>query len=220
VLHEISLDVGEGEVVTLIGANGAGKSTTLRCVTRLLSPRSGSIRFRGQELEGLAPHRVAQLGISLVPEGRHVFPQMSVAENLEMGAWINRKGYAEQLGEVFSLFPALKARRHQLAGSLSGGEQQMLAIGRGLMAQPELLLLDEPSLGLAPLLVREIFEKLAILRERGTTILLIEQNANMALRIADRGYVLQIGRIVESGTSADLRSSELVSDAYLGRGVL
>ena len=217
VLRSVSLEVRRGEVVALIGANGAGKTTTLRCITQLLKSKSGSISLDGRELTALPPHRIASLGLVLVPEGRRLFPRMSVQENLELGSWTDRRRKADRMREVFVLFPRLEERRGQLASTLSGGEQQMLAIGRALMANPTLLLLDEPSLGLAPMVVRDIFRTLSTAREGGLTILLVEQNANLALRVADRGYVMQAGQIVEAGTSEELKRSPLVTEAYLGK---
>ena len=194
-LKNLSLEVAEGSIVTLIGANGAGKTTTLKSISGILRPSSGSILFKGQELLKMAPEKIVALGISQVPEGRRVFQEMSVLENLEMGAYLrsDKKGIQEDMENVFSRFPRLKERRKQSAGTLSGGEQQMLAIGRALMARPQLLLMDEPSMGLAPLLVVEIFNIIKDINSRGTTILLVEQNANMALSIADQAYVIETG---------------------------
>jgi branched-chain amino acid transport system ATP-binding protein len=217
-LKGISLSVEEGEVVTLIGANGAGKTTTLRTISGLLQPRQGSITLRGQPLVGMAPHRVVQLGIGHVPEGRGVFPKLTVRENLEMGAFtVKDKGeIAVRMEHAFTLFPRLKERRDQYGGTLSGGEQQMLATARGLMLKPLILLLDEPSMGLAPVLVESIFDIISQLNAGGTTILLVEQNAHMALQVAHRGYVLQTGTIVLHDTAANLRQNESVQKAYLG----
>ena len=217
-LKYLSLDVEEGSIVTLIGANGAGKTTTLKSISGILRPTSGSILFKGQELVKIAPEKIVALGISQVPEGRRVFQEMSVLENLEMGAYLrsDKKGIQEDMDNVFSRFPRLKERRKQSAGTLSGGEQQMLAIGRALMARPQLLLMDEPSMGLAPLLVVEIFNIIKDINSRGTTILLVEQNANMALSIADQAYVIETGDIVLQGAAKELMQSEEVKKAYLG----
>jgi len=214
----ISLEVREGEIVTLIGANGAGKSTTLRTVSGLLKPKSGKIEFLGKEIGGKPAHEIVRHGISQVPEGRRIFAEMSVLENLEMGAFIRKDadGIQEDMEMVFRRFPRLEERKDQLAGTLSGGEQQMLAMGRALMSRPKLLLLDEPSMGLAPLLIREIFSIIEDINKTGTTILLVEQNANMALSIADRAYVLETGRITLSGDGKKLAASEDVRKAYLG----
>ncbi|NLO21640.1 MAG: ABC transporter ATP-binding protein [Syntrophomonadaceae bacterium] len=217
-LKNLSLEVEEGSIVTLIGANGAGKTTTLKSISGILRPTSGSILFKGQELVKIAPEKIVALGISQVPEGRRVFQEMSVLENLEMGAYLRsyKKGIQEDMDNVFSRFPRLKERRKQSAGTLSGGEQQMLAIGRALMARPQLLLMDEPSMGLAPLLVVEIFNIIKDINSRGTTILLVEQNANMALSIADQAYVIETGDIVLQGAAKELMQSEEVKKAYLG----
>lgn len=217
-LKKLSITVEQGSIVTLIGANGAGKTTTLKTISGLLRPRTGSITFKGQELTKVPPEKIVGLGISQVPEGRRVFASMSVQENLEMGAYLrtDKKGVASDMENVFTRFPRLKERYKQLAGTLSGGEQQMLAIGRALMARPELLLMDEPSMGLAPLLVKEIFEIIQDINQRGTTILLVEQNANMALSIAHQAYVIETGEIVLSGSAQELMNSEEVKKAYLG----
>lgn len=213
----VSFAVNEGEVVTLIGANGAGKSTVLNTVSGLLHPRSGSIEFEGSELKGVAPHRIVARGLAQVPEGRHVFLQMSVEENLEMGAYTQpSSSISEGIADVYRRFPRLEERRRQIAGTLSGGEQQMLAMGRALMSKPKLLMLDEPSMGLAPILVEQIFDIIRELHAAGTTILLVEQNANAALSVADRAYVLETGRIVLSGSGEELMHSEQVQKAYLG----
>ena len=219
-LKDLSLEVGAGKIVTLIGANGAGKSTTLRTISGLLKPKSGSIVFHDVNISGKPAQDIVALGIVQVPEGRRVFPNMSVMENLELGAYLrkDRAGIKEDLNQVLTRFPRLKERRSQLAGTLSGGEQQMLAIGRALMARPRLMLLDEPSMGLAPLLVREIFEIIQEINRAGTTILLVEQNAHMALSIADYAYVLETGRIVLEGPAQELAQSEEVKEAYLGGG--
>jgi branched-chain amino acid transport system ATP-binding protein len=217
-LKGVSLAVDRGEIVTLIGANGAGKSTTLRTTSGLLKPREGSIHFEGEDLAFYRPHEIVALGVVQVPEGRRVFGRLTVLENLEMGAFScrDRKRIRENLEKVFSLFPRLQERKNQVAGTLSGGEQQMLAMGRALMANPRVLLLDEPSMGLAPVLVENIFETIRALHARGTTILLVEQNARLALQVADRGYVLQTGTVVLQDTAANLRQNEMVRQAYLG----
>ncbi|MBI2154942.1 MAG: ABC transporter ATP-binding protein, partial [Candidatus Rokubacteria bacterium] len=211
------LTVGKGEIVALLGNNGAGKTTTLRTVSGLLPARSGSVRLEGESLLGVPPHEVVLQGIAHVPEGRRIFNRLTVLENLEMGAYAQTDGgIGQDLERVFVLFPRLKERRAQVAGTLSGGEQQMLAIGRALMAAPRLLLLDEPSMGLAPVLVEQIFETIQGINRQGTTILLVEQNAAMALSIAHRGYVLETGAIVLSGTAGDLQENPEVRRAYLG----
>ncbi|OUN00388.1 MAG: ABC transporter ATP-binding protein [Firmicutes bacterium ZCTH02-B6] len=217
-LKGISLHVNKGEIVTLIGANGAGKSTTLRTISGLVRPTRGTITYEGHDLGTLPPERIVALGIAHVPEGRRVFPHMSVMENLELGAYTrsDKRGIQEDLDRVFSLFPRLAERRHQLAGTMSGGEQQMLAIGRALMARPRLLLLDEPSMGLAPIIVESIFAVIQDINKQGTTILLVEQNASMALSVAHKGYVLETGRIALSDSAAALRENEAVRRAYLG----
>lgn len=217
-LKDVSLSVGEGSIVSLIGANGAGKTTTLKTISGLLRPKSGTIRFKGQDVTSRPAQDIVALGISQVPEGRRVFPAMSVQENLEMGAYRrkDKDGIAQDFENVFTRFPRLKERRKQMAGTLSGGEQQMLAIGRALMARPVLMLLDEPSMGLAPLLVREIFEIIKDINSTGTTILLVEQNARMALSIADKAYVLETGSVVLKGDPRDMLESDQVKQAYLG----
>ncbi|WP_434073775.1 ABC transporter ATP-binding protein [Moorella naiadis (nom. illeg.)] len=217
-LKGISLEVEEGEIVSLIGANGAGKSTTLNTICGLLRPRNGSIIYQGRDLKGLPAPAIVQMGISQVPEGRRVFPNLTVQENLELGAYLrrDREGISKSMAEVFQHFPRLQERRKQLAGTLSGGEQQMLAIGRALMSRPRLMLLDEPSMGLAPLLVQEIFNIIRAINQQGTTILLVEQNANMALSVAHRGYVLETGRITLQGKAKELAANEAVRRAYLG----
>ena len=218
-LHGISLSVAPGEIVTLIGGNGAGKSTTLRAASGLLKVRSGSIRFEGQDITRMPPHEIVRRGLSHVPEGRMVFANLTVKENLRMGAYLRRDAasVARELDYVLSIFPRLGERAQQAAGTLSGGEQQMLAIGRALMSQPRFLMLDEPSLGIAPLLVKTIFQQIvAINRDRGITLLLVEQNANLALEVSHRGYVLESGRITLADTAAALRSNEAVRQAYLG----
>ncbi len=217
-LKGVSLHVDEGEVVAILGSNGAGKTTMLRTIQGLLRPQAGTILFEGTALEKLPPDQIVRRGIAQSPEGRLIFPRMTVLDNLEMGAF-SRRDRAEikaDLERVFALFPRLKERRHQQGGTLSGGEQQMLAIGRALMARPRLLLMDEPSMGLAPILVEQIYRTLREINRQGTTILLVEQNARMALSIAHRGYVMETGEIVLSDTAANLRGSELVRKAYLG----
>ena len=217
-LRDVSLHVAEGEIVTLIGANGAGKSTTLMTICGLLTAQAGEIRFAGKSLRGLQPHEVVGLGIVQVPEGRRIFPQMSVLENLQLGAYLrrDRDGIRRDLNHVMELFPILAQRRQQAGGTLSGGEQQMLAISRALMARPRLLLLDEPSLGLAPLVIRQIFAMLRRINREGTTVFLVEQNANQALKLAHRGYVLENGRVVLNDTAAELLDNAAVKRAYLG----
>ena len=217
-LKGISLEVRQGEIVTLIGANGAGKSTTLRSISGIVPPRTGRIVFNGREIQTLPGHQVAEIGIAQSPEGRRIFPRMTVLENLEMGAFTRRDQSAirEDLERVYSLFPRLKERERQKGGTMSGGEQQMLAIGRALMAQPKLLLLDEPSLGLAPVIVDRIYEVIREINKQGTTIVLVEQNANYALDVSSRGYVLETGHVALSDTSQKLRNDERVQAAYLG----
>lgn len=214
----VSLEVNEGDIVTLIGANGAGKSTILRTISGLLKPKTGSIQFEGQEIAGMPAHEIVKTGISQVPEGRRIFAEMSVLENLELGAFTrkDKDGIKADMELVFERFPRLKERIGQLAGTLSGGEQQMLAMGRALMSRPRLLLLDEPSMGLAPLLIKEIFAIIQDINKTGTTVLLVEQNANMALSIAHRAYVLETGRITLSGDAKELAASDEVRKAYLG----
>jgi branched-chain amino acid transport system ATP-binding protein len=217
-LKGVSLTVEEGECVTLIGSNGAGKSTTLRSISGLTPPRQGSIVFDGTEIGEVPPQEIVQSGISLSPEGRHVFPRMSVRENLDLGAYLRKDsdGIKSDLDRVFSLFPRLKERERQKAGTMSGGEQQMLAIGRALMAEPKLLLLDEPSMGIAPILVERIYETIAEINRQGTTILLVEQNANYALDVSKRAYVLETGTVALEDESASLRENPEVQRAYLG----
>ena len=213
----VSFEVNEGEVVTLIGANGAGKSTILKTVAGLLSSHTGSIQFMGKSLGGIPAHKIVPMGLALVPEGRQIFLQMTVEENLQMGAFTRPADeYDASIADVYQRFPRLKERQNQVAGTLSGGEQQMLAMGRALMANPKLLMLDEPSMGLAPILVDQIFEIIQSLHKAGTTILLVEQNAQMALSVADRGYVLETGKIVASGSGVELLNDEAVKRAYLG----
>lgn len=217
-LKGISLEVNEGEIVTLIGSNGAGKSTSLKTISGLLRPKEGNITFNGVDLSRVQPQEIVAKGISQVPEGRHVFTNMTVLENLELGAYL-RKDKAEikkDIEKVYTLFPRLQERKGQLSGTLSGGEQQMLAMGRALMSRPKLLLLDEPSMGLAPILVKQIFSIIKEINKTGTTILLVEQNAHMALSIAERAYVLETGKIVLSGNAAELAKSEAVRKSYLG----
>ena len=216
-VKDISFHVEEGEIVTLIGANGAGKSTTLQTISGLLHPRTGSIEFMGKPVHGVPAHKLVAHGLAQVPEGRRVFQQMTVEENLEMGAFTQPNAtVAPSLERVYQQFPRLKERRRQIAGTLSGGEQQMLAMGRALMSSPKLLMLDEPSMGLAPILVEQIFEIIKSLHKAGTTILLVEQNAQMALSVADRGYVLETGRITLTGPGRTLLADETVKKAYLG----
>ena len=217
-LKGISLEVEKGEIVTLIGSNGAGKSTTLRSISGLTPPREGSIRFDGKEIGETPPQEIVQRGISLSPEGRHIFPRMTVRENLDLGAYLRKdsNGVGQDMQRVFELFPRLKEREKQKAGTMSGGEQQMLAIGRALMASPKLLLLDEPGMGLAPILVERIYETIEEINRQGTTILLVEQNANYALEVASRGYVLEVGIVAISDSSDSLRRNPDVQRAYLG----
>ncbi len=218
-IHDIkgvSFEVGQGEVVTLIGANGAGKSTTLNTIAGLLRSKTGSVTFMGEDMGKVPPHKVVSKGLALVPEGRRIFLQMTTQENLEMGAFTRKGVDAADLEQVFAQFPRLKERRKQVAGTLSGGEQQMLAMGRALMSHPKLLMLDEPSMGLAPILVEQIFEIIQGLHKAGTTILLVEQNAQAALSVADRGYVLETGKIVTSGSGQELLDSPAIKKAYLG----
>lgn len=217
-IKDISIEVPKGEIVTLVGSNGAGKSTTLRTISGLMKPKNGTIVFEDQNIVGVPAHKIVGLGLCQVPEGRHVFANMTVMENLELGAYLrkDKDGIAHDLEDVFKKFPRLLERKEQVSGTLSGGEQQMLAMGRALMSRPRLLLLDEPSMGLAPLLVKEIFNIIKEINESGTTVLLVEQNANMALSIADKAYVLETGRIALAGTAQELASSEAVRKAYLG----
>ncbi len=212
----VSFEVGQGEIVSLIGANGAGKSTALKTISGLLHPKQGSIEFMGKDITKLEPNKIVRLGLAQVPEGRHVFAHMSVMENIEMGAYILGRVPEEAVEDVFSRFPRLKERSRQEAGTLSGGEQQMLAMARALMSKPKLIMMDEPSMGLSPILVEQIFSIIAELRQSGATILLVEQNANKALKITDRAYVLETGRITLSGSGRELLESEDVKKAYLG----
>ena len=216
-VKDISFEVPRGEVVTLIGANGAGKSSTLRSIVGLVKPESGSIQFEGAELAGLPTDQIVSKGITLVPEGRRVFPDLTVLENLKIGAYMRKDSLEEDLKWVHDLFPRLKERSWQLAGTLSGGEQQMLAIGRALMSRPELIMMDEPSLGLAPIIVQGVFDIIREINKQGVTILLVEQNANMALKAANQGYVMETGRITLTGTGAELLENEEVKAAYLGK---
>ncbi len=213
----ISMDVPRGKIVTLIGANGAGKSTTLKAVAGIVKPASASIMYEGTQLVGKAPYDIVKGGVTLVPEGRKVFPNLTVKENLRMGAYLRKDDLSKDFSYVYDLFPRLKEREWQLAGTLSGGEQQMLAVGRALMSKPRLIMMDEPSLGLAPLVVRGIFDIIKEINKRGVTILLIEQNANMALKTADIGYVLETGKITMEGLGKDLLANEDIKKAYLGK---
>ena len=217
-LHDVSLTVNTGEVVTLIGANGAGKSTTLRAITGLLTPKSGRVTFEGHDITGMPAHKLVARGISMSPEGRGVFANLTVLENLEMGAYLvtDKAAIQRHLDRGFALFPRLAERRKQRAGTLSGGEQQMLAMARALMSQPKLLLLDEPSLGLAPIVCRTIFETIDDIKAEGTTVLLVEQNANAALKRSDRGYVLETGHVILEGSAASIASDPRVRESYLG----
>ena len=215
-IKDVSLTVSEGEIVTLIGANGAGKSTTLQTISGLLRSKTGDIRFCGQSIARLPSHKIVERGIAQVPEGRRIFLQMTVQENLEMGAFTRSGGVDKDLERVYALFPRLLERKKQIAGTLSGGEQQMLAMGRALMSHPKLMMLDEPSMGLAPILVEQVFSIIRQLHEEGTTILLVEQNAQMALSVADRAYVMETGKITLQGTGAELARSDQVKNAYLG----
>jgi branched-chain amino acid transport system ATP-binding protein len=219
-LKGVTLSVDTGEIVTLIGSNGAGKSTTLNTISGLLKPREGQVRLEGEVLNALPAHQVVSRGISQAPEGRKIFSRLTVMENLEMGAFArtDKPGVRQDMERVFDLFPRLKERARQVGGTLSGGEQQMLAIGRALMARPRLFLLDEPSMGLAPILVQEIFEIIRDINQQGTTILLVEQNANMALQVAHRGYVLETGRVALEGSALELRENPQVKAVYLGEG--
>ena len=213
----ISLEVPEGEIVTLIGANGAGKSSTLRTIAGLVKPAAGNIYFKGEDITGKDANEIVQRGITLVPEGRRIFPDMTVLENLKIGAYLRKDDLTEDLNWVFDLFPRLKERSWQAGGTLSGGEQQMLAVGRALMSRPKVIMMDEPSLGLAPIVVRGIFDIIKEINKQGVTVLLIEQNANMALKTADIGYVMETGRITLHGSGADLLANEAVKAAYLGK---
>ncbi|MBQ1251775.1 MAG: ABC transporter ATP-binding protein [Firmicutes bacterium] len=218
-VKDISLDVTEGQIVTLIGANGAGKSTTLKSIAGIVKPKNASIKFMGEEIVGKTPDYIVSKGITLVPEGRRVFPNLTVAENLKIGAYLkkDKKQIKADMDYVYELFPRLQEREWQLAGTLSGGEQQMLAVGRALMSHPKLIMMDEPSLGLAPLIVKEIFEIIKTINKEGITVLLIEQNANMALKVADKGYVMETGNLKMEGTGAELLANEEIKEAYLGK---
>ena len=216
-LNGVSMTVKDGEIVSLIGANGAGKTTTLRTITGLEKAASGSVTFDGHDLRKIEPSKIITLKLAHVPEGRHIFPQMTVEENLEMGAFTDQTDMARTMADVYERFPRLKERKRQLAGTLSGGEQQMLAVGRALMSRPKLLMMDEPSLGLAPLVVQGIFDIIRTINQQGVTVLLIEQNANMALKLADRAYVLETGLITKTGTGAELLADESIKEAYLGK---
>lgn len=213
----ISFEIKEGEIVTLIGANGAGKSTTLRTISSLVKQASGKINFQGMDITDMPAHQIVQTGITLCPEGRHIFPDMTVLENIKIGAYLRNDNLDADIKKVYKLFPILEERHWQLAGTLSGGEQQMLAVARSLMSNPKLMMLDEPSLGLAPLVVKDIFNVITEINKSGVTILLVEQNANMALRIADRAYVLETGRITMEGTGKELIENEKIKEAYLGK---
>ena len=215
-IKDISFEVEQGEIVTLIGANGAGKSTTLQTVSGLLHSKTGSITFLGERIDNVPAHKLVAKGLAQVPEGRRIFLQMSVMENLQMGAYTSKGNTKDDLENVFERFPRLKERKNQIAGTLSGGEQQMLAMGRALMSRPKLMMLDEPSMGLAPILVEQIFDIIKELHKAGTTILLVEQNAEMALQVANRAYVLESGRITLTGTGAELAASDQIKKAYLG----
>lgn len=218
VLHGVSFTAEEGKITTLIGANGAGKTTTLNCIAGVIKPQEGRILWKGQDITTLKPSQIVRMGISLIPEGRHVFPQMTVAENLEMGAYTrkDKEGVRRDLEWVLELFPVLKTRYKQLAGTMSGGEQQMLAVARSLMGNPELMLMDEPSMGLAPIIVQEVFKVIQQIKEMGKTILLVEQNATMALSHAHQAYVIELGKIILSGSGRELLQNPEVEKAYLG----
>lgn len=216
-VEDVTIDVPEGKIVTLIGANGAGKSTTLRCVSGIVKPQKGEILFGGENIVGLSPDKIVAKGVTLVPEGRRVFPNLTVLENLKIGAYLRKDDLKSDVEYVYSLFPRLKERHWQLAGTLSGGEQQMLAVGRALMSRPKLIMMDEPSLGLAPLVVKDIFDIITTINKAGITVLLIEQNANMALKVADWAYVLETGNITKEGTGIELLNDESIKEAYLGK---
>ena len=216
-IDDISINVEEGKIVTLIGANGAGKSTTLKCISGLYKPTSGDILYNGESIIGKSPEQIVSLGITMVPEGRRVFPNLTVVENLKIGGYLRKDNLDKDIEYVYNLFPRLKERSWQLAGTLSGGEQQMLAVGRALMAKPKVIMMDEPSLGLAPIVVREIFEIIKTINKSGITVILVEQNANMALKIADKGYVLETGHLTMEGTGKQLLEDEGVKEAYLGK---
>ena len=216
-VEDVSINVPEGKIVTLIGANGAGKSTTLRTVSDIVKPQRGEILLGGENIVGLSPDKIVAKGVTLVPEGRRVFPNLTVLENLKIGAYLRKDDLKPDIEYVYSLFPRLKERHWQLAGTLSGGEQQMLAVGRALMSRPKLIMMDEPSLGLAPLVVKDIFDIITTINKAGITVLLIEQNANMALKIADWAYVLETGNITKEGTGIELLNDESIKEAYLGK---
>ncbi len=216
-VRDVSFEVEEGSIVTLVGANGAGKSSILRSIAGVVTPKSGSIEFCGEDITGISAEKVVKSGITLVPEGRRIFPDLTVLENIRIGAYLRKDSLEEDIKWVYDLFPRLKERSWQMAGTLSGGEQQMLAVARALMSRPKLMMMDEPSLGLAPLIVRDIFSIIKEINKNGVTILLIEQNANMALKTADKGYVLETGKIKLEGTGAELLSNEEVKKAYLGK---
>lgn len=216
-VRDVSFEVPKGSIITLVGANGAGKSSILRSIAGVVTPKSGTIEFMGEDITGRSAEQVVKKGITLVPEGRHIFPDLTVLENIRIGAYLRKDSLDEDIKWVYDLFPRLKERSWQMAGTLSGGEQQMLAVARALMSRPELMMMDEPSLGLAPLIVRDIFSIIKEINKNGVTILLIEQNANMALKTADRGYVLETGRIKLEGTGAELLANEEVKKAYLGK---
>lgn len=216
-VSDVSFDVEQGKIVTLIGANGAGKSTILRSVSGIVKPKSGEIIFEGENITGLSPDKIVTKGITLVPEGRRVFPNLTVLENLKIGAYLRKDNLSSDIDYVYGLFPRLKERSWQMAGTLSGGEQQMLAVGRALMSRPKLIMMDEPSLGLAPLVVQDIFKIIRTINKQGITVLLIEQNANMALKTADEAFVIETGVITMKGTGAELLADEKVKEAYLGK---
>lgn len=216
-VRDVSFEVEQGSIITLVGANGAGKSSILRSIAGVVTPKSGTIEFCGEDITGLSAEQVVKRGVTLVPEGRRVFPDLTVLENIRIGAYLRKDSLEEDIKWVYDLFPRLKERSWQMAGTLSGGEQQMLAVARALMSRPKLMMMDEPSLGLAPLIVRDIFSIIKEINKNGVTILLIEQNANMALKTADRGYVLETGKIKIEGTGAELLANEEVKKAYLGK---
>lgn len=216
-VHDVSFEVEEGSIITLVGANGAGKSSILRSIAGVVTPKSGTIEFCGEDITGKSAEQVVKKGITLVPEGRRIFPDLTVLENIRIGAYLRKDNLEDDIKWVYDLFPRLKERSWQMAGTLSGGEQQMLAVARALMSRPKLMMMDEPSLGLAPLIVRDIFTIIKEINKNGVTILLIEQNANMALKTADRGYVLETGRVKIEGTGAELLANEEVKKAYLGK---
>ncbi len=216
-VKNVSIDIPKGKIVTLIGSNGAGKSTILRSIAGIVKPKSGSITFKGENIMGISPDKIVNRGITLVPEGRRVFPNLTVLENLKIGAYTRKDNLSEDIEMVYNLFPRLKERHWQLAGTLSGGEQQMLAVGRAMMAKPELIMMDEPSLGLAPLVVKDIFSIIEKVNSEGITVLLIEQNANLALRVCDKAYVLETGDITMEGTGAELLANDKIKEAYLGK---